>query len=214
MKVISKMKRPSWKILVAGVAALCTAGSAGALWASAAAGAKTPRKALPRRPALAANAPLTAQALAKKTAAIQARALIGSYMLFEYDGGLTKELDLDDNASFVDTGDRSIYQGSIWVSNRNGARIANTGRFTSIFDYLAVSGESTGTDLTQTTDMLIYNAGQVRAGGFWDVEDGVGDPAVPVLGATGTGVVRRYKDGQLIFLGEIAEGQELYFLAR
>lgn len=160
------------------------------------------------------QAPVTSQALAKKALALQGRALVGSYILFEYDTGLTKQIDLDDNGEIQDTGDRAIFQGSLWLSNRFGAKIANTGRFTTIYDYLDVSGESTGTDLTQTTDLLIYNAGQIRAGGYWDVEDGVGDPALPVLGATGTGATRRYMTGQLIFLGEVVEGQELYFLAR
>ncbi|MGV3723688.1 MAG: hypothetical protein ACO1SX_22550 [Actinomycetota bacterium] len=208
------MKRISWRILAVGLAVLGAGSGAGVLWASTAASKASPRKALPRRSALMSQAPLTSQALAKKALALQARALVGTYILFEYDGGLTKQLDLDDNGEIQDTGDRAIFQGSIWVSNRNGARIANTGRFTTIYDYLDLSGESTGTDLTQTTDLLIYNAGQIRAGGFWDVEDGVGDPALPVLGATGTKATRRYMSGQLIFLGEVTDGQELYFLAR
>lgn len=207
------MKRLSWMLVTAGVAALCTVAGAGALRAQSATG-KSPRQVLSRRPAFQMQAPLSPQVLAKKAQALKARALVGTYLLFQYDSGLTRELDLDNNGQFQDNGDRVLFQGTVWVSNRNGAKVANAGRFSSIYDYLDISGESTGTDLTQTTDILMYNTGQIRAGGFWNVVDGIGDPTLPVTGATGKKSLRRYKNGQLIFIGTVADGEELYFLAR
>lgn len=208
------MKQISWKA-AAGVALAIGAAGTGALWAQTAARHGGARTLLPRRPAFAAQAPLSAQALTAKINQVQAQATLkGTAILFEYDSGLTRTLDLDDNGTFQDNGDRVVFQGSVWTSDRSGRKIANVGRFTSIYDYLDVSGESTGTDLTQTTDILIYNEGQIRAGGFWDVDDGVGDPALPILGATGRSSTRRYVSGQLLFLGKVTDGQELYFLAR
>jgi hypothetical protein len=206
------MKRVSWKVGIGAVLA-ATALGAGALWAQSGAHRGEPRSALARRPKFAAQAPRSPQALAQRVQA-QARALIGTPILFEYDAGLTRELDLDDNGEVQDNGDRAIFQGTVWLSDRAGRKISNIGKFTSIFDYLDISGESTGTDLTQTTDILLYNSGQIRAGGFWNVEDGNGDPSLPIAGATGTSASRRYANGQLLFLGKVTEGQELYFLAR
>jgi hypothetical protein len=206
------MKRISWKVGI-GAALVASALGAGALWAQSAAHKSEPRSALARRPRFMMQAPLSAQALAQRVQA-SSRVLVGTPILFEYDSGLTRELDLDDNGEVQDNGDRAIFQGTVWLSDRTGRKISNIGRFTSIDDYLDISGESTGTDLTQTTDILIYNSGQIRAGGFWNVEDGNGDPSLSVEGATGANSARRYKDGQLLFLGKVADGQELYFLAR
>jgi hypothetical protein len=206
------MKRVSWKLAVVATAVGSVAVT-GAIWAKAASEG-TPHQKLPRRPAISSQGPLAPAVIAQKTARIQARKLIGTLILFEYDSGLTKDLDLDDNGTVQDNGDRVLFQGTVWLSNRLGAKLSNVGRFASFYDYLDVSGESTGTDLVQNTDILIANHGQIRAGGFWNVEDGVGDPAIPILGATGTNYTMRYKSGQLLFLGEVQEGQELYFLAR
>lgn len=209
------MKRISWKAAAAGFALLAAGTGSGALWAQNAARRGGAHTVLPRRPAFASQQALSAQQLSAKVNRVQAQAsLLGTLILLEYDSGLTRTLDMDDNGTFQDNGDRAIFQGTVWRSDRAGRRIANIGRFTSIFDYLDVSGESTGTDLTQTTDILIANEGQIRAGGFWDVEDGVGDPALPILGATGRSSTRRYSGGQLLFLGKVTDGQELYFLSR
>lgn len=209
------MKRISWKASLAGFTLLAGAAGSGALWAQTAAHRGGARTLLPRRPVFAAQQSLSAKELSAKVNRVQAQAqLLGTPILFEYDSGLTRTLDLDDNGTFQDNGDRVIFQGTVWRSDRSGRKLANIGRFTSVFDYLDVSGESTGTDLTQTTDILIANEGQIRAGGFWDVDDGVGDPALPVLGATGRNSTRRYGNGQLLFLGKVTDGEELYFLAR
>ena len=206
------MKRVSWKVGI-GAALVASALGAGALWAQSATRKSEPRSALVRRPKFMMQAPRSAQALAQRVQA-SARTLIGTPILFEYDSGLTRELDLDDNGEVQDNGDRAIFQGTVWLSDRSGRKISNIGRFTSIYDYLDISGESTGTDLTQTTDILIYNSGQIRAGGFWNVEDGNGDPSLSIAGATGASSSRRYANGQLLFLGKVTDGQELYFLAR
>jgi hypothetical protein len=209
------MKRFSWKVAALGIALAAGGAGSGALWAQTAAHRGGARSVLPRKPAFAAKTALSAQELSAKANRVQAQAtLLGTLILLEYDSGLTRTLDLDDNGDVQDNGDRALFQGTVWRSDRSGRKIANIGRFTSIFDYLDVSGESTGTDLTQTTDILIYNEGQIRAGGFWDVDDGVGDPALPILGATGRNSTRRYGGGQLLFLGKVVEGQELYFLSR
>lgn len=209
------MNRFSWKAAAVGIALAAGGIGTGALWAQTTSRSGGPRTVLPRRPAFAAQAALTPQALSAKANRVQAQAsLLGTLILLEYDAGLTRTLDLDDNGEVQDNGDRALFQGTVWRSDRAGRKVANIGRFTSIFDYLDVSGESTGTDLTQTTDLLIFNEGQIRAGGFWDVDDGVGDPALPILGATGRNSTRRYSGGQLLFLGKVAEGQELYFLSR
>lgn len=209
------MKRYSWKVAAVGVALAAGGAGSGALWAQNAAKSGGAHSVLPRRPAFASQAALSAQQLSSKANRVQAQATLrGTLILFEYDSGLTRTLDLDDNGEVQDNGDRALFQGTVWRSDQAGRKIANIGRFASVFDYLDVSGESTGTDLTQTTDILIFNEGQVRAGGFWDTDDGVGDPALPILGATGRSSTRRYASGQLLFLGKVAEGQELYFLSR
>jgi len=209
------MKRFPWKTTAVALALAAGGAGTGALWAQSAARHGGAHSLLPRRPSFASQAVLTPQQLSAKANRVQAQAtLLGTLILFEYDSGLTRTLDLDDNGEVQDNGDRALFQGTVWRSDRAGRKIANIGRFASIFDYLDVSGESTGTDLTQTTDILITNEGQIRAGGFWDVDDGVGDPALPILGATGRNSTRRYSGGQLLFLGKVADGQELYFLSR
>ena len=114
------MKRISWKAAAAMVLAIGGVGT-GALWAQTAARHGGARSVLPRRPAFAALAPLSTQALAAKINQVQAKATLrGTPILFEYDSGLTRTLDLDDNGSFQDNGDRALFQGSVWTSDRAG----------------------------------------------------------------------------------------------
>jgi hypothetical protein len=180
--------------------------------------AQTPRnssrRGLIRNPAVAAKK-LTPQQKAAGKAQIQAQQ-VGLVLLFEYDDDLAKDLDLDDNGTFTDNGDRALREGDIWLSNRNAARIRRIGRFVSEFQYFDVTGEDTGTDLTQVTDMFFEDDGQARASGFWNVPDGAGSPALHIDGATGLARgVRRYVNGQLFLLDdEVDENEELWFLAR
>lgn len=205
------MKQWQWKAGIAGVAVLGIALGAGRLAAQASRNAG--RAGLVRNPALAGQR-LSPQARAQR--AIQAQAQqTGLLLVLEYDPDLAKDLDLDDNGSFLDTGDRRIRQGDLWLSNRNGAKVRRIGSFASEFQYLDVSGETTGTDLTQVTDLFFERDGQVRASGFWNVDDGAGGPALHVDGTTGRNSgVRRYNNGQLFFLDTLSDTEELWFLAR
>jgi hypothetical protein len=46
------------------------------------------------------------------------------------------------------------------------------------------------------------------------VDDFIDAPTVSVNGAAGSGSIRRYKAGQLVFLATADEDEELYLLAR
>lgn len=138
----------------------------------------------------------------------------GLVLVLEYNPDLAKNLDLDDNGSDIDNGDRAIRQGDIWLSNRNGALIRKVGRFVSEFQYWGVSGEATGADVTQVTDLHFDAQGQIRASGFWNVDDGAGSPALHVDGTTGNASLRRYNNGQFFFLDTLDTNRELWFLAR
>ena len=209
------MKHWSWKIAAA--SGLLLAGGVGVsrLSAQTATAAKPPTRAgLTRNPLAARQGRLNARTLASKLVGVQSHQQAGLLLLFEYDPALSRDLDLDDNGEFPDNGDRALRQGTLWLSDRSGSKISAIGKFATFLDYLDISGEATGTDLTQTTDMFFSRSGQVRAGGFWDVDDGAGAPALGIEGATGTSSLRRYRQGQLIFLGEIEDNEELYLLAR
>jgi hypothetical protein len=202
--------------LAIGAASLIAAGAlfgAGRLSAQPGRPKLTSRAGLARSP-IAAGQPLVSQAAAQSRISAASRRLTGVLILFEYDPDLSVSLDLDGNGDFIDTGDRNILQGTIWQSNRSGGKIARLGQFASIFDLLDVSGEDIGTDITTTTDMRFAGSGQVRAGGFWNVDDFLDAPALSVSGATGSSSLRRYKTGQLVFLARVKENEELYLLAR
>jgi hypothetical protein len=172
------------------------------------------RAGLPRSPAATA-APLDRGAIARRVATIQGpRRLTGLLILFRYDPALSTDLDLDDNGGFQDNGDRAIRQGEVWLSNRFGDRLSLIGRFASIYDYLDVIGEPTGTDLAVTHDLFFDRDGQLRAGGFWNVDDFVGAPAFSTHGATGSPGLRSYRTGQLVFLATVSDTEELYLLAK
>lgn len=205
------MMQWKWKAGAAGLTLAVVAFGAGRLMAQAP--QAVGRAGLVRNPALASSRP-SPQLRAQR--ALQAQATqTGLFLLLEYDADQAVDLDLDDNGSFLDTGDRRIRQGVIWLSNRNGSRVREIGRFASEFQYLDVSGETTGTDLTQVTDLYFSADGQVRASGFWNVDDGAGSPALHVDGTTGRPAgVRRYNNGQLFFLDTVSDTEELWFLGR
>ena len=209
------MKHWSWKVVAASAALLAGGVGVSRLSAQTASSAKPATRAgLVRNPLAARQGRLNARTLASKLVSVQSHQQTGLLVLFEYSPALSRDLDLDDNGEFTDNGDRALRQGTLWLSDRRGSKISSIGRFATLLDYLDVSGEATGTDLTQTTDMYFSRSGQVRAGGFWDVDDGAGAPALGISGATGTASLRRYRQGQLIYLGEIEENEELYLLAR
>jgi hypothetical protein len=208
------MNRRPLVLAGAALAVAALAFGAGRLHAQGA-GRPAGRARLVRKPPTFQEPVMSAQALSAKVGQIQARAVLtGTLLLFQYNPDLTRELDLDDNGDAQDNGDRLIAQGKLWLSNRSGAKLRVVGEFASVYDYLDASGEATGTDVLQQTDLLLYGSGQVRAGGFWNVEDVVGSPAVGVLGATGSRSLRIYGSGQLVFLGKVADGEELYFLTK
>jgi hypothetical protein len=193
-----------WKFGLAAGTALVIAAGAGRLAAQSARSAG--RAGILRNPALGKSQQRRGQISAQ---AVQS----GLALVLEYDPALAKNLDLDDNGTDTDNGDRAIRQGDIWLSNRNGALIRRIGRFVSEFTYWDASGESAGTDVTQVVDMQFDTDGQVRASGFWNVDDG-GGPALHVDGTTGTSSLRRYNNGQFFFLDTLNPDEELWFLAR
>ena len=203
--------RGLWKLGAAGLTALLLALGAGRL--SAQANRNPTRAGLVRNPALTGQR-LSAEARRQRAIQIQATQK-GLLLLLEYDTDLAKDLDLDDNASFLDTGDRQLRQGTIWLSNRAGDRVRAIGTFASEFQFLDASGEEDGTDLTQVTDLFFEGDGQARASGFWNVDDGAGSPALHIDGTTGRNAgIRRYNNGQFFFLDVISDTEELWFLAR
>jgi hypothetical protein len=158
--------------------------------------------------------PLSAQARSQKAISVSSTQS-GLLLVLENNPGLEKTLDLDDNGTFQDNGDRVLRQGAIWLSNRHGDKLKNIGTYASDFTWLDVSGETDGTDLTQTTDLFFRNDGQARASGFWNVDDGAGDPALHIDGTTGRNSgLRRYNNGQFFFLDTLDDNNELWFLAR
>jgi hypothetical protein len=200
------MTQWQWKVGLAAGTALVIAAGAGRLAAQSARSAG--RAGIVRNPALA-QAPQ-----ARGTRITAQAAQTGLVLVLDYDPDLAKNLDLDDNGTDTDNGDRAIRQGDIWLSNRNGDRIRRIGRFVTEFQYWDASGESTATDVTQVTDLQFDRDGQVRASGFWNVDDGAGSPALHVDGTTGTNSLRRYNNGQFFFLDTLSTDEELWFLAR
>jgi hypothetical protein len=200
-------------LAAAAAGALGIAVTAGALWAQAGFHKPASRAGIARRPSAVQGPRLgTAQASARTVRVIAA--LTGIIVLFDYNPNLTVQVDVDGDGSVTGTGDRTIFQGTLWLSNRNGSKIRELGEVASVYDYLDVSGETTGTDAVVTHDLRFSDAGQVRAGGFWNVDDFIDAPTVGVNGATGSASIRRYRQGQLVFLATAAEDEELYLLAR
>lgn len=201
-----------WKVAAAATAVTAVLLGGAQLAAQNAAAHHAGRLGLMRRPAALNQAPLTPQQRISRSVSAQAT-FKGLLVVFEYNPNLSKALDLDDNGSTLDNGDRTLRQGTIWLSNRSGDKLRRIGEFAAIFDYLDVSGENSGTDITQAVDMFFTGSGQIRAAGFWNVDDGVGSPSLGITGATGTSL-KQYRQGQLIYLDALSDNDELYLLAK
>ncbi len=136
------------------------------------------------------------------------------YLVFDYDLTRGPVLDLDDDGTFTSPGDRNYLEADVYQSNSNAAKFSKIGTVVIAEDLLESDRANTGTDRIHTVNMALNGEGQIRAGGFWNVSSGVGDPALPVLGATGTSYLRRFGSGQLIFLGQLPNDEEHYVLIR
>jgi hypothetical protein len=204
------MMRFTWKMGALGLAVAAVAFTAGGLAAQTLAPRLSSRADLSRSGATSLGMQALAVAKPQFTAP---KGLTGTILMFEYDPNLSRQIDVTGNGAFQDNGDRALLQGALFLSDRTGRKGARAGVFASEYVYLDATGETTGTDLSNTIDMTFIKDGQVRAGGFWNTTEGVGAPAVGVLGATG-GAARRYVNGELVFLGRVSDTQEIYFLAR